>query len=101
VFGATDSSSFFVASRSFCALAEIMTFLAPARANAVAIPFPMPLLPPTVRIVVSPLTGYNDTSPLCYIFHSLTGINCVIHIPMCFLRETIEFSLLYEGILCS
>jgi len=46
VVGAAASISFFVASSWDCERADIMTVSAPARAKDVAMPFPIPLLPP-------------------------------------------------------
>ena len=46
VVGATASISFFVASSWDCERADITTVDAPAKAKAVAMPFPIPLLPP-------------------------------------------------------
>src|SRR5579862_4759296 len=51
-------------------------------------PFPIPLLPPTINSLSRLNTSHNDTPPLRRIFHPLLRVNCFIYISMRFLRES-------------
>src|SRR5277367_2634200 len=60
VCAAAASISFFVVSSWDCERADITTVSAPANANDIAIPFPIPLLPPTHRLVSGLVVGGRD-----------------------------------------
>ena len=68
------------------------TASAPANANDVAMPFPIPLLPPAqVSFGVGGSVGrtcYDDSSAFCDAFHALAGVNGIVDVMATGFGET-------------
>jgi uncharacterized membrane protein len=94
VFGAAASISFFVVSSWDCERADMTTASAPANENVVALPFPIPLLPPAlVSFEVGggwggERTCYDDGSAFCDAFHALAGVNGIVDVMVTGFGET-------------